>query len=84
MGSLPSFPSALLSEKGPSVLFCLMRAERMWRWLEDAGPPYEGSPSVGVPTKALAPGPDALESTRPRSSGRFWCFSCFGGGSAAR
>ncbi|GAB4819224.1 hypothetical protein N2152v2_006270 [Parachlorella kessleri] len=51
--------------------------ERMWRWLEDAGPPYEGSPSVGVPSKAV-PGPDAAASAHhtPR---RFWCFGCFGG-----
>lgn len=56
--------------------------ERMWRWLEQAGPPYDSSPSVGIPAKGTARGSGSLGSGGSRKDGgaRLWCFACFGGG----
>eukprot|EP00887_Chlorella_sp_A99_P001771 scaffold19.g1771.t1 len=54
-------------------------AERMWRWLEEAGPPYDVQPSLGVPP----PPPRQASGSVPagkRHAGRrrrFWC-GCFG------
>jgi hypothetical protein len=46
--------------------------ERMWRWLQDAGPPYEVHPSVGVPLKP------PIHPTNAKSGTEFFaCFKCF-------
>jgi len=47
-------------------------SERMWRWLQDAGPPYDVHPSVGVSTKA------PLNKTHGKSGLKLLaCFKCF-------
>jgi hypothetical protein len=46
--------------------------ERMWRWLADAGPPYEVNPSIGVSSKP------PLHQTNGNSGIKlFACFKCF-------
>jgi hypothetical protein len=46
--------------------------ERMWRWLADAGPPYEVHPSVGVPSK-----PPLRQTSTDSRIKLPSCFSCF-------
>jgi hypothetical protein len=46
--------------------------ERMWRWLQDAGPPYDVHPSVGVSTMP------SLNQTNGKSGIKLLaCFKCF-------
>lgn len=58
-------------------------AERMWRWLEEAGPPYDVQPSLGVPSapssrQGASLAAAAAGSKRHRGRRRLWC-GCFGG-----
>ena len=48
--------------------------ERLWRWLEDAGPPYDVQPSVGVGART-AQQPSIASSQS--GAGRGWFTSCF-------
>lgn len=50
-------------------------AERLWRWLDGAGPPYDVEPSMGLTPKVGGP-PAARPSEKRRS---FCCFGCFRG-----
>lgn len=50
--------------------------ERMWRWLEDAGPPYDVQPSVGVGSKTAQQPSIASSQSGAGGPGR-WIASCF-------
>ncbi|PRW56895.1 hypothetical protein C2E21_4385 [Chlorella sorokiniana] len=55
-------------------------SERIWRWLEGSGPPFDNPPpSLGVPTVSKT----NLAATSRRQGAKrsfFSCFNCFGGG----
>ncbi|PSC69571.1 ATP synthase gamma-subunit [Micractinium conductrix] len=57
-------------------------SERIWRWLEGSGPPFDNPPpSLGVPTVSKASMAAAnRKQTEKRPGGFFSCFNCFGGG----
>lgn len=55
-------------------------AERIWRWLEGSGPPFDNPPpSLGVPTVSKT---NLASASRRQGTKRsfFSCFNCFGGG----
>lgn len=55
-------------------------SERIWRWLEGSGPPFDNPPpSLGVPTVSKT---NLAASSRRQGAKRsfFSCFNCFGGG----
>lgn len=55
-------------------------AERIWRWLEGSGPPFDNPPpSLGVPTVSKSNLAAASRRQGPKR-GFFSCFNCFGGG----
>lgn len=55
--------------------------ERMWKWLADAGPPYDVQPSVGVATRpaqaAASQQSSKLGTQKSSKGGLFACFKCF-------
>lgn len=61
-------------------------SERIWRWLEGSGPPFDNPPpSLGVPS--VTKGGNAATASRrqadKRHGGFLSCFNCFGGGSGS-
>jgi hypothetical protein len=91
--ALPGRRAAVHAQAGKhAVVSCVFRgartlptavdpaAERIWRWLEGSGPPFDNPPpSLGVPP--VSKGTHAAASKRPAGTrrGLFSCFSCFGG-----